>query len=150
MTAPNRYLRFVMTHPSTVLAQENAAESATALADITGVARHDVAVVLGSGWMKDTDALGETVADFPVTNLPHFAAPVAEGHLGRFRSLNVQGIRVLVFLGRSHDSTELHKKVIRELEHEGPGCPRLEALRGTAGMSRDAVYAGRSALPKGR
>jgi D-glycero-alpha-D-manno-heptose-7-phosphate kinase len=49
---------------------------------------------------------------------------------------------VLIFLGRSHDSTELHKKVIRELEHEGPDSPRIEALRGTAGMSRDAVYAG--------
>lgn len=49
---------------------------------------------------------------------------------------------VLIFLGRSHDSTELHKKVIRELENEGPDSPRLEALRGTAGLSRDAVYAG--------
>ena len=49
---------------------------------------------------------------------------------------------VLIFLGRSHDSTELHKNVIHELENEGPDSPRLEALRGTAGMSRDAVYAG--------
>jgi D-glycero-alpha-D-manno-heptose-7-phosphate kinase len=48
----------------------------------------------------------------------------------------------LVFLGRSHDSSDLHRKVIRELEHEGPDSPRLEALRGTAGLSRDAVYEG--------
>jgi D-glycero-alpha-D-manno-heptose-7-phosphate kinase len=48
---------------------------------------------------------------------------------------------VLVYLGRSHDSTELHKKVIKELENEGPDSPRLEALRGTAEKSRDAVYA---------
>ena len=49
---------------------------------------------------------------------------------------------VLIFLGRSHDSSDLHKKVIRELENEGPDSPRLEALRGTAGLSRDAVYEG--------
>lgn len=49
---------------------------------------------------------------------------------------------VLIFLGRSHDSSELHRKVIGELENEGPDSPRLEALRGTAGMSRDAVYEG--------
>jgi D-glycero-alpha-D-manno-heptose-7-phosphate kinase len=49
---------------------------------------------------------------------------------------------VLIFLGRSHDSSDLHKKVIRDLENEGPESPRLEALRGTAGLSRDAVYEG--------
>lgn len=49
---------------------------------------------------------------------------------------------VLIFLGRSHDSAEIHRKVITELEHEGPDSPRLEALRGTAALSRDAVYEG--------
>ncbi len=49
----------------------------------------------------------------------------------------------LIYLGRSHDSTELHKKVIHDLENEGPESPRLEALRGTAEKSRDALYEGR-------
>ncbi len=49
---------------------------------------------------------------------------------------------VLIYLGRSHDSTAIHRKVIHELEHEGPESPRLEALRGTAEKSRDAVYEG--------
>lgn len=125
-----------MTHPSTVLAQENAAESATALADITGVARHDVAVVLGSGWMKDTDALGETVADFPVTNLPHFAAPVAEGHLGRFRSLNVQGIRVLVFLGRTHLYEERGIDAVTHIVRTSAaaGCRTMVLTNGCGGL----------------
>jgi purine-nucleoside phosphorylase len=92
----------VTTHPATLLANEHATESATALADITGVGQHDVAVVLGSGWMSDADMLGKTVADFPVTNLPYFAPPSAEGHVGRFRSIEIDGERVLVFLGRTH------------------------------------------------
>jgi D-glycero-alpha-D-manno-heptose-7-phosphate kinase len=49
---------------------------------------------------------------------------------------------MLVFLGRSHDSSELHKKVIKELEDEGPESVRLSVLRLTAEKSRDAVYEG--------
>jgi D-glycero-alpha-D-manno-heptose-7-phosphate kinase len=49
---------------------------------------------------------------------------------------------VLVFLGKSHDSSKIHEKVIRELENEGPDCKRLQDLRVTAEKSRDAVYAG--------
>jgi D-glycero-alpha-D-manno-heptose-7-phosphate kinase len=48
----------------------------------------------------------------------------------------------LVYLGRSHSSSAVHEKVIRELQNEGPDCRRLEALRRTAPKSRDAVYAG--------
>lgn len=49
---------------------------------------------------------------------------------------------VLVFLGKSHDSSKIHEKVIRELENEGPDCKRLQDLRVTAEKSRDALYAG--------
>jgi D-glycero-alpha-D-manno-heptose-7-phosphate kinase len=49
---------------------------------------------------------------------------------------------VLIFFGRSHDSSEIHKQVIQELESEGPDSKRLHDLRGTAEKSRDAIYAG--------
>jgi D-glycero-alpha-D-manno-heptose-7-phosphate kinase len=49
---------------------------------------------------------------------------------------------VLVFLGKGHVSSQIHEKVIRELENSGPDCPKLNALRSTAERSRDAVYAG--------
>lgn len=49
---------------------------------------------------------------------------------------------VLIFLGRSHSSSEVHEKVIRELEGEGPECKRLADLRITAERSRDAIYSG--------
>lgn len=48
----------------------------------------------------------------------------------------------LIYLGKSHVSSHVHEKVIKELEDEGPETQRLEALRGTAAKSRDAVYAG--------
>ncbi|NLG26957.1 MAG: GHMP kinase [Chloroflexi bacterium] len=49
---------------------------------------------------------------------------------------------VLVFLGKSHSSSTVHEMVIRGLTNEGPDNPRLEALRRTAALSRDAIYGG--------
>ncbi len=89
-------------HATTLEAQQRAAESAETLAALTGVAQHDVAVVLGSGWVPAADLLGTTVADLPVTELPHFAPPAVAGHAGRVRSIDADGRRVLVFLGRTH------------------------------------------------
>uniref|UniRef100_UPI00404AC0E0 GHMP family kinase ATP-binding protein n=1 Tax=Candidatus Roseilinea sp. TaxID=2838777 RepID=UPI00404AC0E0 len=48
----------------------------------------------------------------------------------------------LIFLGRTHDSSQVHEQVIRELEDAGPNNKRIQALRVTAEKSRDAVYAG--------
>ncbi|MGE5139500.1 MAG: hypothetical protein ACM3JD_08575 [Rudaea sp.] len=49
---------------------------------------------------------------------------------------------LLIFLGKSHQSSQVHEKVIRGLENAGPTCRQIEALRATAEPSRDALYAG--------
>jgi D-glycero-alpha-D-manno-heptose-7-phosphate kinase len=49
---------------------------------------------------------------------------------------------VLIYFGRSHSSSDVHKKVIRELESEGSECKKINDLRLTAGRSRDALYTG--------
>jgi len=49
---------------------------------------------------------------------------------------------VLIYLGRSHDSSAIHEQVIRELEDAGPDSAPLNALRRTAPRSRDALFAG--------
>ncbi|MGO8788071.1 MAG: GHMP kinase [Terriglobia bacterium] len=49
---------------------------------------------------------------------------------------------ILIYFGRSHTSSAVHEKVIRELEGLGPDCQKLQDLRATAEKSRDAVYAG--------
>ncbi|MEQ4205162.1 purine-nucleoside phosphorylase [Actinopolymorpha sp. B9G3] len=79
-----------------------AASAAALLAERTGVASHDVAVVLGSGWRSAADLLGDTVAEVGFTELPGFAPPAVAGHAGRVRSIVAGGRRVLVFLGRTH------------------------------------------------
>jgi purine-nucleoside phosphorylase len=79
-----------------------AEQAAAALAQSTGVARHDVAVVLGSGWVPAVDALGPASSEFAMTDLPGFLPPAVSGHAGRIRSIEVHGKRVLAFLGRTH------------------------------------------------
>jgi len=49
---------------------------------------------------------------------------------------------VLVYLGRSHDSSAIHETVIRSLENAGPDSPAIVELRRAAPRSRDALYAG--------
>ncbi|WP_258723941.1 purine-nucleoside phosphorylase [Cellulomonas sp. NS3] len=68
-----------------------ARSAAEHLARVTGVARHDVALVLGSGWGGAADLLGETVAEVPSHEVPGFSAPAVVGHVGTIRSIRLAG-----------------------------------------------------------
>lgn len=80
----------------------DAARAAAALAERTGIERHDVAVVLGSGWGPAAVALGTPTAEIPMAELPGFLPPSAAGHRGQVLSVAVGDKRVLVFVGRIH------------------------------------------------
>jgi purine-nucleoside phosphorylase len=75
--------------------------SAGRLAELTGQAAHDVALVLGSGWAEAAGALG-TGTQVPVADLGGFPPPTVPGHAGVVRSIRIEELRVLVFLGRTH------------------------------------------------
>ncbi len=76
--------------------------AAAAIAERTGVAAHDIAIVLGSGWAPAADALGDATAVVPMSELPGFTPPTAEGHGGWVLSVPVGDRRVLVLVGRIH------------------------------------------------
>lgn len=76
--------------------------AAARLRELTGEETHDVVLVLGSGWVPATDALGAPEHEFPVTELPSFPPPSVEGHAGKIRSYKINDKRALVFLGRTH------------------------------------------------
>ncbi len=61
-----------------------AAEAADRLRELTGVDKHDVALVMGSGWLPAVDALGRghRRAAAPPT-CPGFAPPAVAGHAGQ-------------------------------------------------------------------
>lgn len=79
-----------------------AAQAADAIREATGVERHDVVVVLGSGWAATADQLGPVVTDVTLSAIPGFPAPAVPGHRDLLRSLEVSGLAVLVLGGRSH------------------------------------------------
>ncbi len=81
---------------------ELAAQAAEVLREVSGGGGHDVALVLGSGWLPAVEALGDAQVDLPVTELPGFSPPAVQGHAGRVRSVDSGGTRSLVFLGRTH------------------------------------------------
>ena len=82
--------------------QQLAREAADTLARLTGVERHDLALVLGSGWLPAVDALGEATAEISTTDLPGFHAAGVAGHSGKIRSISAGDKRLLVFLSRTH------------------------------------------------
>src|SRR5689334_1453619 len=81
---------------------EAAAEAADRLRELTGVEKHDVALVMGSGWLPAVDALGEATAELDATDLPGFSASGVQGHAGKVRSVRAGDRNLLVFLGRTH------------------------------------------------
>ncbi len=91
-----------MSTSQTLAAQTLAAEAAARLQELTGIERHDVALVMGSGWLPAVDALGSTTVEIAATDLPGFAPPAVEGHAGTIRSVRSGDRHLLVFLGRTH------------------------------------------------
>ena len=79
-----------------------AARAAESLAERTGVDRHEVAVVLGSGWGPAAEALGTPETEVTMAELPGFVPPSADGHRGQVLSVAVGDRRVLVLVGRIH------------------------------------------------
>ncbi len=83
-----------------------AAIAASEIASRTGIASHDVALVMGSGWVGAVDALGTPSYECNAEEITGFFTPAVEGHSGKVRSYEIKDgdrtIRALVFLGRTH------------------------------------------------
>ena len=80
-----------------------AQQAADRIAELTGVARHDLALTLGSGWGKAAEIIGETTHTIPATEIPGFSKPALEGHVGTLRSVLLpNGKRALVIGARTH------------------------------------------------
>jgi purine-nucleoside phosphorylase len=82
---------------------EIARQAATEIAEHTGVASHDIALTLGSGWAKAADLIGTTTATVPASEIIGFSAPALAGHVGTLRSILLpNGKRALVIGARTH------------------------------------------------
>ncbi|HEY2642184.1 MAG TPA: purine-nucleoside phosphorylase [Galbitalea sp.] len=82
---------------------EIASQAATEIAQHTGVASHDIALTLGSGWAKAADLIGTTTATIAAQDIIGFSAPALAGHVGTIRSVLLpNGKRALVIGARTH------------------------------------------------
>ncbi len=113
--------------------------AAARLAELTGVERHDVALVLGSGWAPAGDLLGETLAEIATTDLPGFSAAAVAGHQGVIRSVRIGDTerRALVFGSRTH---YYEGKGVRAVVHgvrtaASAGCSTVVLTNGCGGLN---------------
>jgi purine-nucleoside phosphorylase len=136
-----------MSLDATTETRAKAEEAAAAVAKATGVLRHDVALVMGSGWASAADSLGGATAEVPMGELPGFLAPVVPGHGGSIRSVPIGGKRALVFLGRTH----LYEgrgvaAVAHGVRTAAAAGARVIVLTNAAGGVREGMYPGQPVL----
>jgi purine-nucleoside phosphorylase len=118
------------------------AEAAAAvIRERTGGAEHSVALVLGSGWGKTGDLIGETLATIDNTDVPGFAKAAVAGHSGVMRSVAIgdTGRRALVFGTRTHF---YEGKGVRAVVHgvrtaAALGCRAIVLTNGCGGLHEE-------------
>ena len=115
-----------------------ARDAAAVIADRTGVASHDVALVLGSGWGQTADRVGRTVATVEQAEVPGFTAAAVAGHSGQLRSVEIAdtGGRALVFGTRTHF---YEGRGVRSVVHAvrtaaAAGCRAIVLTNGCGGL----------------
>ncbi len=115
------------------------AEAAAAvIRERTGVERHDVALVLGSGWGQAGDLVGETLTTIENTDVPGFAKAAVEGHSGTMRSVAIGGTgrHALVYGTRTH---YYEGRGVRAVVHgvrtaAAAGCSTIVITNGCGGL----------------
>jgi purine-nucleoside phosphorylase len=79
-----------------------ARQAAERLVEMSGVAQHDVAVVLGTGLADAVESIGPVSTRHDLGALPGFPPSLVSHQRSEVWSLEVGTVRVLVFLGRLH------------------------------------------------
>ncbi|WP_116112693.1 purine-nucleoside phosphorylase [Austwickia chelonae] len=117
---------------------ELASAAAAVIAERTDAPRHDVALVLGSGWGRTGDLIGETLTTIDNEDVPGFAAAAVAGHSGTMRSVAIgdTGRRALVFGTRTHF---YEGRGVRAVVHPirtaaAAGCQTVVVTNGCGGL----------------
>jgi len=118
---------------------EVAATAAAVIAERSGSSRHDVALVLGSGWAQTIDLIGRTVATIDNADVPGFAKAATAGHADVIRSVAIGDTdrRALVYGTRTHF---YEGRGIRSVVHAvrtaaAAGCRTIVLTNGCGGLN---------------
>jgi purine-nucleoside phosphorylase len=103
---------------------------------------HDVAIVLGSGWV-DAVAGFPSEGEVPLADLPGFLQPTVAGHGASALSLRAGAVRVLAFTGRHHyyESRDVGLVAHAVRTAAAAGC-RAVVLTSASGGMRDDLTPG--------
>ena len=121
-------------------ATQLAQQAAQILNDAAGIDRHDIALVLGSGWGGAADLLGETIADTAAQDVPGFHAPAVPGHGGRLRTVRLPGgAHALVLGSRRHfyEGRDAQATAHGVRVAAAAGCTTLVLTNGCGGLNPD-------------
>ncbi|MEL5992082.1 purine-nucleoside phosphorylase [Microbacterium phosphatis] len=139
-----------LTHPLDAPASpfEVAQTAAADIARLTGVDRHDIAVTLGSGWGKAAELIGETVAEFPATEVTGFSKPAVEGHVGTIRSLRTASGKAVLVIGARTHYYEAHgvRRVVHSVRAAAAAGATTMVLTNGAGGIRESWAPGTPVL----
>ena len=88
---------------SKVSSQKVASLAADKIRELTGIEKHRLALVLGSGWAKSADQIGEIVSEIDADQIPGFLHSRIPGHSGTLQSLALpSGDFALIVGARTH------------------------------------------------
>lgn len=120
---------------------EVARAAAEVIAERSGSSRHDVALVLGSGWGQTGDLIGKTLATIDNANVPGFAKATVAGHSGVIRSVAIGETerRALIYGTRTHF---YEGRGVRSVVHAvrtaaAAGCRTIVLTNGCGGLNPD-------------
>ena len=125
-----------------------AAQAATAIAEATGVANHDLALTLGSGWGKAAELLGETKVTLQASEVPGFSSSGVPGHSGTIRSVEMpNGKTALVIGARTHYYEDKGVRAVVHSVRTAAACgAKVMILTNGAGGIKDAWSPGQPVL----
>lgn len=116
--------------------QELASQAARTIAEATGKPRHDIAVVLGSGWGGAIERFPVT-AQVPYAQLPGFSASAVVGHSGHLVSSSIGDKQVMFYAGRTHfyEGRGVDAVVHGVRTAAAAGCSTLVLTNGCGGLN---------------
>lgn len=124
---------------------DTARAAADRIADHSGRAHHDAALVLGSGWSEVVSGLADpgTAVTMPAAELPGFVVPAAAGHTGTVTSCLVDGVPLLAVAGRTHLYEDRGTDTVVHPAHVAAAAgARVLVLTNAAGGLRDDLAVG--------
>ena len=118
------------------------------ISEITQIKKHDIGLILGSGWGKAADLLGETRVTIAAEDVPGFFSSGVPGHSGTIRSIAMpNGKNALVIGARTHYYENKGVRAVAHPVRTAAACgAKVMVLTNGAGGIKDSWLPGQPVL----